>query len=87
MFGNNSNSSENRIDTSIFVQKPYLRSKYTKSSIEEGIDMKIQFRIKNTKDPSSIREATSKTYVDNLFEDPNEKKIKILILMMLNQKT
>ena len=33
--------------------------------------MKNQFRIKNLPDPISIREACSKTYVDNLFNDPS----------------
>ena len=33
VFGNSSNSSDNRIDTSIFVQKPYLRSNYIESNI------------------------------------------------------
>ena len=49
MFGINSNISENRIDSSIFVQKPFLRSKYIENSIEEGIDMKNQYRIKKYK--------------------------------------
>ena len=57
VFGNSSNSSENRIDTSLFVQKPYLRTNYTESSIEEEIDLKNQYRIKNLPDPISIREA------------------------------
>ena len=33
--------------------------------------MKNQFRFKTLPDPISIREATSKTYVDNLFNDPS----------------
>ena len=28
VFGNSSNSSGNKIDTSLFVKKPYLRSNY-----------------------------------------------------------
>ena len=37
---------------------------------EEDIDVKNQYRIKNLPDPISIREAASKHYVDNLFNDP-----------------
>ena len=58
-----------KIDTSLFVQKPYLRSNYIESNIEEDIDLKNQFRNKNLPDPISIREAASKNYVDNLFND------------------
>ena len=70
VFGNSSNNSEQKIDTSIFVQKPYLRSNYIEANIDEDIDLKGQYRIKNLPDPISIREATSKNYVDNLFNDP-----------------
>ena len=59
VFGNsNSNNNGNKIDTSLFVQKPYLRSNYIESSIEEDIDLKNQYRIKNLTDPISIREPT-----------------------------
>ena len=71
VFGNSSNNSDNKIDTSLFVQKPYLRTNYIESNIEEDIDLKNQFRIKNLPDPISIREAGSKNYVDNLFNDPS----------------
>ena len=66
VFGNiNSNSSDNKIDTSLFVKKPYLRNNNIESNIEEDIELKNQFRIKNLPDPVSIREAASKHYVDN----------------------
>ena len=72
VFGNsNSNDKGNKIDTSLFVQKPYLRTNYIESNIEEDIDLKNQNRIKNLPDPISIREAASKHYVDNLFNDPS----------------
>ena len=71
IFGHSSNNSENKIDTSLFVQKPYLRTTYIESNIEEDIDLKNQYRIKNLPDPISIREPTSKNYVDNLFNDPS----------------
>ena len=72
VFGNsNSNDNGNKIDTSLFVKKPYLRTNYIESNIEEGIDLKNQYRIKNLPDPISIREAASKNYVDSLFNDPS----------------
>ena len=71
VFGNSSNNSEQKIDTSLFVQKPYLRTNYIESNIEEDIDLKNQFRIKNLPDPISIGEPVSKNYVDNLFNDPS----------------
>ena len=44
VFGNSSsNSSDNKIDTSFFVQKPHLRHIYIESNIEEDIDLKNQF--------------------------------------------
>ena len=69
VFGNSSNNSEQKIDTSLFVQKPYLRHNYIEANIEEDIDLKNHNRIKNLPAPISIREAPSKHYVDNLFND------------------
>ena len=43
VFGNSSNNSEQKIDTSFFVQKPYLRTNYIESNKEEDIDLKNQF--------------------------------------------
>ena len=71
VFGNSSNNSDNKIDTSLFVKKPYLRTNYIESNIEEDIDFKDQFRNKNLPDPISNREACSKKYVDNLINDPS----------------
>ena len=71
VFGNSSNNSEQKIDTSLFVQKPYFRTNYIEANIEEDIDLKNEFRIKNLPDPLSIREACSKNYVDNLFNNPS----------------
>ena len=71
VFGNSSNNSEQKIDISLFVQKPYLRTNYIEANIEEDIDLKNQYRFKNLPDPLSIREAASKKYVDNLFNDPS----------------
>ena len=71
VFGNSSNNSEQKIDTSLFVQKPYLRHNYIEANIEEDIDLKNQFRIKNLPDPISNGEPVSKQYVDNKFNDPS----------------
>ena len=49
----------------------YLRTNYIESIIEEDINLKNQSRNKNVPDPISIREAASKNYVDNLFNDPS----------------
>ena len=71
-FGNsNSNNSDNKIDTSLFVKKPYLRSNYKESNIEGDIDFKKEFRIKNLPDPVSIKEAASKNYVHKNINDPS----------------
>ena len=72
VFGNsNSNGNGNKTDTSLFVQKPYLRTNYIKTNIEEDINLKKQYRTKKLPDPISIREAASKNYVDNLFNHPS----------------
>ena len=71
VFRNSSNDKDNKIDNSLFVPKPYLRTNYIESNIEEDIDSKNQYRIKNLPDPINTREAASKHYVDNLFNDPS----------------
>ena len=58
-------------DTSLFVQKPYLRTNQIEANVEEDIDLKSQYRIKNLPDPISIREPATKHYVDNLFNNPS----------------
>ena len=50
------------------MQKPYLRTNFLKSNIEEDIDLKSQYRIKNLTDPLSIREAFNEKYVDIIFK-------------------
>ena len=48
VFGNsNSNNSDKKIDTSLFVQKPYLRINFVEANIKEDINMKNQFEVKN----------------------------------------
>ena len=74
VFGNSSYSQDNKIDTSLFVHEPFLRTIYKEANIEEDIDLKNQYRFKNVPDPISIREAASKNYVDNKFTDRSIKK-------------
>ena len=69
VFGNSSNNSDNKIDTSLFVQKPYLRTNYIEADIEEDIDLKNQYKNKNLPNPTNIQDACSKNYVNNLFND------------------
>ena len=71
VFGNPSKNSDNKIDTSLFVQRPYLRTNCIESNFEESIDLKNQFRIKILPDLISIREAASKNYVKKFFNDPS----------------
>ena len=54
VFGNSSNNSDNKVDTSLFVQKPYLRTSYIEANIKEYIELKNQNRIQNLPDPISI---------------------------------
>ena len=35
VFGNSNNNSSNKIDTSLFVQKTYLKTKFLEANIEE----------------------------------------------------
>ena len=76
VFGKSCSSYDNgnKIDTYIFVQKPYLRFSYKESNIEEHIDLKKQYSLKKLPDPKSKRQAASKKYVDNIFNDPSKMK-------------
>ena len=68
VFGNSSNNPDNKIDTSLGVQRPYLRTNYIERNIEEDIDLKNHYRAKNLPDPTSIRDAYCKNYAENLFK-------------------
>ena len=46
VFGNSSNNSEIKSDTSRSVQKPYLRTNYTESNFEQDRDLKINIEFK-----------------------------------------
>ena len=74
VFGN-SNSIDNngkKIDTSLYVQKPYLRTNYIESNFEEDFNLKNQKRIINLHDPTKLQDACSKIYVDNIFKNDIE---------------
>ena len=81
VFGNssNNNNNDNKIDTSLFVKKPYLRNNYIESNIEEDINLKNQDKIKNLINPIDLFDACNKNYIDNTIDessllrlDPNE---------------
>ena len=87
VFGNSSINSEQRIDTSLFVEKPYLRTNYIEANIEEDIDLRGQYRNKNLPDPLSIREAASKNYIDQIFRndiDFNDVKLENIKFVKVN---
>ena len=69
VFGNSSNNSHNKFETSLFVQKPYMRSKYIEANIEEDINMKNQYKIKNLPCPQEKSDSVCKSYVDTLSND------------------
>ena len=88
VFGNSSHDNNTKkIDTSLFVQKLYLRTNYIEVIIEEDIDLNNQYRIKNSPDPISIREPVSKNYVDKIFKkdiDFNDVKLKNIKTVKVN---
>ena len=66
VFGNsNSNNSENKVDTSIFVQKSYLRSNYIESDLDHDIYLKKQYRIIKIPHPVNNQYIVNKLYIDN----------------------
>ena len=69
LFGNSSNNNDNKIDTSLFVQKPYLRSNYKEENINHDIDLKNQYRIINITNPVNTKDIVNKIYIDNKISD------------------
>ena len=88
VFGNsNSNDNGKKTDTSLFVHKLYLKTKFIEAKIEEDIDLTSQYGIKNLPDPISIREAASKNYVDDIFKidiDINDFKMENIKFVEIN---
>ena len=57
--GNSSGNTEKKIDTSLSVQKPCLRTNFIERNIEEDFNLENQFRNKILTDPISITQTTS----------------------------
>ena len=51
--------------TNTGVTKSYVRANYIESSMEEDIDMKNQFKIKNLPNPTNLQDPATKHYVDS----------------------
>ena len=69
VFGNSSSNSENKNDTSRFVQKSYLRSNYIETDIDHDINLKNQYKIINLPEPTSDKDEVNKTYIDEKIAD------------------
>ena len=76
VIGNSSSSYDNgnRSDTSLFVENRYLRTNYIEADIEEDINMRNQFKIKNLPYPQENSDAVCKSYVDNILNGSGIKK-------------
>ena len=61
---------EDKINTSLFVQKPFSRTNYIECNFEPDLDIKNQFGHENIADPIINRGVTSLIFVDILFIDP-----------------
>ena len=69
VFGNSNSNDNNKIDTSRFVQKSYLRSNYIETDIEHYINSKNQYKIINLPEPTSDKDGVNKIYIDNKIVD------------------
>ena len=69
VFGNSSNNSENKSDTSLLVQKLYSRTKYFESNIEEDKHLRNQFEIKKLPCPQGNSHVVCMSYDDKIFKD------------------
>ena len=67
---NSSHDNNNKIDTSIFVQKPYIRANYIENNMGEDFDFKNQYGNKNLPCPVKHKDAVCKSYVDSGLNDP-----------------
>ena len=74
VFRNSSDKLDKKIDTSLFVQKPYLGTNYIEANIDEDIDLKNQYKIKNLPNPTEIHDCCNKNFVEKLFNDPSKLK-------------
>ena len=69
VFGNSLNNSDSKIDTSIFVQKSYLRHNYIETDIDHDINLKNQYRIINSLQPINDNDVVNKIYIDTKIAD------------------
>ena len=69
VFGSTSSIGQANLDTTLFVQKTYLRTNYIESDMEEDIDMKQKFKIKNLVDPINSKDAANKAYIDRYINE------------------
>ena len=70
VFGNsNSNGNKNKIDTSRFVQKSYLRSNNIEIDLDHDIDLKNQYKIINLPEPTGDKDGANKMYIANKITD------------------
>ena len=74
-FGHSSKNSQYKIDSSLFVQKPYLRSNYIEVNIEEDIDLINEYRIINIPIPVNEKDIVFKVYIDNKIGDKIKRNI------------
>ena len=76
VFGNSSSSNDNnKIDTSRFVQKSYLKSNYIETDIDHDINLKNQYRIINLQNPINNKDAINKIYIDTKIADVIKRNI------------
>ena len=89
VFGNSSNNSDQKIDTSLYVRKPYFKLNYLESDIEEDFGLKHQYKIKNLIDPINLYDACNKHYIGNIFKndiDFNDNKLTNINSITLNNQ-
>ena len=77
VFGNSSSSNDNnnKIDTSRFVQKSYLKSNYIETDIDYDINLKNQYRIINLQNLFNNKDAINKIYIDTKIADVIKRNI------------
>ena len=77
VFGNSSSSNENnnKIDTSRFVQKSYLRSNFIENDFDHDTNLKNQYRFINTLQPINDNDIVNKIYIDTKIADKIKRNI------------
>ena len=67
VFGSTSLNTENRIDTSLFVQGLYLTTHYLESDFDEDFDLKNRSKFKTLLDINSDNQAAIEKHVFSMF--------------------